>query len=156
MCGHAKAAAAAPEAPKHRSALSLWLLQGACEHPIAFTDVRLLHARDSQDGGLWPQLHWKASLGMLHSVRQRQAAAWSSPGRLEVSYSLHLGCSQAYRTRRKCHICDRSLAVCMTYGDTCALDSPAFWCQGCYDSLHFDAQGQAIELSHKVFSYVGG
>ena len=58
--------------------------------------------------------------------------------------------------KRLCHICDRSVAVLMTYGDTCALESPAFWCQQCYDSLHFDADGHALEQGHKVFTYVSG
>ena len=44
----------------------------------------------------------------------------------------------------------------VTFGDKCALESPAFWCKPCYDSLHLSTDGGWIESAHKVFTYLSG
>lgn len=63
---------------------------------------------------------------------------------------------QGYQKKRLCCICARNVADRITFGDKCALESPAFWCKSCYDSLHLSGQGAWVESAHKVFSYFSG
>lgn len=54
--------------------------------------------------------------------------------------------------RRKCSVCGSRLAVKVTYEDIHAPETPAFWCNQCYEALHYDQSGKLM-YAHKVFVY---
>jgi hypothetical protein len=41
----------------------------------------------------------------------------------------------------------------VTYGDRLSAENPAFFCERCYDILHYDAQGRLLYDDYTVFEY---
>ncbi|KAK9806543.1 hypothetical protein WJX73_009403 [Symbiochloris irregularis] len=63
---------------------------------------------------------------------------------------------QAYSNRQLCDMCEKHAATKVTYDDIVAHKCPALWCALCYEKLHYDAEDQVIDPSHKVFPYISG
>jgi snRNA-activating protein complex subunit 3 len=60
--------------------------------------------------------------------------------------------AQAHMRRRRCSVCAVRLAVKVTYEDIHAAETPAFWCNKCYEALHYNQEGRLL-YGHKVFPY---
>ncbi len=59
---------------------------------------------------------------------------------------------QAHMRKRRCSLCAARLALKVTYEDIHAPETPAFWCNQCYEALHYDEAGKLL-YAHKVFPY---
>lgn len=54
---------------------------------------------------------------------------------------------------RKCGVCDIYAAKHVTYGDKLAPENPFFYCDACYQQLHYDAAGNLLYEDFQVFPY---
>ena len=59
---------------------------------------------------------------------------------------------QAQPRRQRCSLCATRFAVKVTYEDQQAPEAPAFWCNDCYEAIHYDSTGK-LKYAHKVFPY---
>jgi len=62
---------------------------------------------------------------------------------------------QEAHTIRICDACNECMAQKLTYDDRNAPQNPAFWCQDCYNKMHYDKDNNLLYV-HKVFDYSGG
>ena len=58
------------------------------------------------------------------------------------------------RTRkRKCHVCELFPAKYATIGDKLASENPCFFCERCYERLHYDNKGNLLYEDFEVYDY---
>jgi snRNA-activating protein complex subunit 3 len=57
------------------------------------------------------------------------------------------------RRKRDCEACDLRFARKVTYGDKSAPHTPYFWCEECYEAMHYDDNGSALYTDFRVFPY---
>lgn len=55
--------------------------------------------------------------------------------------------------RRKCSICNIHLVKWMTRGSQMAFEDPSFFCNRCFDYLHYTADGKKSEQDFKAYPY---
>jgi hypothetical protein len=53
---------------------------------------------------------------------------------------------------RQCEVCENISAKKVTYDDIRTPHSPFFWCEDCFDTMHY-ASGQLVYSDFKVFPY---
>ena len=57
--------------------------------------------------------------------------------------------------KRHCEACGLRIARKVTHHDRMVPMTPFFWCEDCFTSLHYNAQGQLLYTDFQVFPYVG-
>jgi len=60
---------------------------------------------------------------------------------------------QARPRRQMCGVCDQLPAAYVAYGDKLAATSPCFYCEQCYEPLHYSKDGQLLYDDFQVFPY---
>lgn len=60
---------------------------------------------------------------------------------------------QAKIRRRKCRICDIYPAKFVTFGDKLAPENPCFFCDKCYQPLHYSADNMLLYQGYEVYPY---
>eukprot|EP01100_Stratorugosa_tubuloviscum_P005139 TRINITY_DN2335_c0_g1_i2.p1 TRINITY_DN2335_c0_g1~~TRINITY_DN2335_c0_g1_i2.p1 ORF type:complete len:485 (+),score=169.70 TRINITY_DN2335_c0_g1_i2:64-1455(+) len=55
--------------------------------------------------------------------------------------------------KRKCNVCDIHPAKFVTFEDKLAPESPSFFCQKCYQQLHYDFEGRLLYDDFEVYPY---
>ncbi|KAK9818103.1 hypothetical protein WJX72_007223 [[Myrmecia] bisecta] len=60
---------------------------------------------------------------------------------------------QKRKRRRECTLCTLRPALKVTYNDATAPMNPCFWCDVCYNAMHYDANGSLLDSTYQVFPY---
>ncbi len=55
--------------------------------------------------------------------------------------------------RRKCSVCNLYPALYVTYGDRLASENPFFYCEECFQPLHYDVNGDILYSDFNVYNY---
>ena len=58
--------------------------------------------------------------------------------------------------RRQCEVCETSTANKITYEDVRTPHSPFYWCEQCFDKMHYSSEGNLLYSDFKVFPYKHG
>lgn len=58
--------------------------------------------------------------------------------------------------RRQCEVCETSSANKVTYEDVRTPHSPFYWCEQCFDKMHYSSEGDLLYSDFKVFPYRHG
>lgn len=103
---------------------------GRCDHFIMIEQVRRFHPYDSARPS--PYLTTKDKTLSLPTIRE---------------------IFRLRRRRRKCRICENNRAAWLTVNDRLAPESPCAFCDSCYQSLHYGADGQLLYSNYKVYPY---
>jgi snRNA-activating protein complex subunit 3 len=58
--------------------------------------------------------------------------------------------------RRQCEVCETSSANKVTFEDVRTPHSPFYWCEQCFDKMHYSSEGNLVYSDFKVFPYKHG
>lgn len=58
--------------------------------------------------------------------------------------------------RRQCEVCETGSANKITYEDVRTPHSPFYWCEECFDKMHYSSKGNLLYSDFKVFPYIHG
>ena len=70
---------------------------------------------------------------------------------LQKSYPYKV--NEAGKRRRKCSVCNIHFIKWMTVNDSLAFEDPSFFCEKCFDYLHYSSDGRKIN-SFEAFPYI--